>query len=175
MPRVPYTTLSSGELSAGRFFDPIMTGIILSIGFPNWSPKLGQIALLGHWYLTIFIRCGHSAVINKTAQPWQNNETPEQKYYLNIIGYDYYRAVVRVAQVLDMDPAEVTAYGKSPHPVKARALLCFWAHRKLGMTTVEIPKNLNICQSAVSRLSKRGEKFAIERGHDLIGNESIKT
>ena len=103
------------------------------------------------------------------------NESLEQTYYLNSIGYDYNRAVVRVAQVLDMDPAEVTAYGKSPRTVKARALLCFWAHRKLGMTTVEISKKLNVCQSAVSRLSKKGEKFAIEQGHDFIGSESIKT
>ncbi len=103
------------------------------------------------------------------------NETLEQKDYLNSIGYDFNRAVDRVAQVLDMNPADVTAYGKSPNTVKARALLCFWAHRKLGMTTVQISIKLNICQSAVSRLSKRGEKFAIEQGLDLIEIESIKT
>ena len=39
----------------------------------------------------------------------------------------------------------------------------FLAHRKLGMTTIEIGKRLNICQSAVSRSSLRGQK--IERGN----------
>lgn len=96
------------------------------------------------------------------------NETLEKEYDLKTKGYDFNRAVDRVAQVLDMDPNDVTAYGKSPQTVQARALLCFWAHRKLGMTTVEISGKLNLCQSAVSRLSKRGEKMANEQGLDLI-------
>jgi hypothetical protein len=36
----------------------------------------------------------------------------------------------------------VTAFGKSPQTVKALSLLCFWAHRKLGMTTIESGKRL---------------------------------
>ncbi|MGD9369170.1 MAG: hypothetical protein PVH87_25915 [Desulfobacteraceae bacterium] len=71
-----------------------------------------------------------------------------------------------------MDPSDVTAYGKSPQTVQAMALLCFWAHRKLGMTTVEISGKLNLCQSAVSRLSKRGEKMANEQGLDLIDEKA---
>jgi len=76
--------------------------------------------------------------------------------------------VDRVAQVLDIKPDAVTALGKSPQTVKARMLLCFWAHRKLGMTTVEIANKLNLCQSAVSRLSSRGEKFANQNNVVLI-------
>jgi len=63
---------------------------------------------------------------------------------------------------------EVTAFGKSPQTVKARSLLCFWAHRKLGMTTIEIGKKLNLSQSAVSRSSIRGEKIARENRFELI-------
>jgi REP element-mobilizing transposase RayT len=40
------------------------------------------------------------------------NETLEQSSYLKTKGYNFYRVVDRVAQVLDMDPNEVTAYGK---------------------------------------------------------------
>jgi hypothetical protein len=87
---------------------------------------------------------------------------------LKISGYDFNRVVQRVAQLLDMVPDEVTAYGKSPQTVKARALLCFWAQRKLGMTTVEIAGKLRLCQSAVSRLSRKGEGIAMERRLDLI-------
>jgi hypothetical protein len=43
-----------------------------------------------------------------------------------------------------MTPAQVTAFGKSPHTVKARSLLCFWAHRRLGMSTIEIARKLRI-------------------------------
>ena len=103
------------------------------------------------------------------------NEKLEEKYYLKSAGYDFNRVVDRVAQVLDMEPGEVTAYDKSPRTVKARALLCFWAHRKLGMTTVEISGKLKICQPAASRLSRRGEKMAIDQCIDLFEKESIKT
>jgi REP element-mobilizing transposase RayT len=70
------------------------------------------------------------------------DESLEQQYHLKISGYDFNRVVQRVAQLLDMTLDEVTAYGKSPQTVKARALLCFWAQRKLGMTTVEIAGKL---------------------------------
>jgi hypothetical protein len=52
--------------------------------------------------------------------------------------------------------------------VKARSLLCFWAHRKLGMTTIEIGKKLNISQSAVSRSSMRGQQIERENRFELI-------
>ncbi|MEA3232119.1 MAG: transposase, partial [Thermodesulfobacteriota bacterium] len=64
---------------------------------------------------------------------------------------------------------QVTAFGKSPQTVKARSILCFWLHRKLGMTTVEIGKRLSISQSAVSRSSLRGEKIVKENQFELVG------
>jgi len=67
-----------------------------------------------------------------------------------------------------MVPEEVTAFGKSPRIVKAQALLCYWAHRKLGMTATEIAKRLKMGQPAVSRLSKRGELIEKEREVHLI-------
>jgi REP element-mobilizing transposase RayT len=96
------------------------------------------------------------------------DERLEQRFALSIQGYDFQRTVQRVAQVLDITPEEVTAFGKSPRTVQARALLCYWAHRKLGMTTVEIAAKLSICQSAVSRLSMKGEKQANEQKFKLI-------
>ncbi len=99
-------------------------------------------------------------------------EKLEQKYALDAQGYDFDRAVQRVAQVLDMEPNEVTAFGKSPQTVKARALLCFWAHRMLEMTTVEIAARLSLSQSGVSRLSMRGEKLANQNKFELIAGKS---
>ena len=49
-----------------------------------------------------------------------------------------------VAEVLSMDIDQVTAFGKSPQTVKARRFLCSWAHRRLGMATIEIGRRLNI-------------------------------
>ncbi|RLC06227.1 MAG: transposase [Deltaproteobacteria bacterium] len=95
-------------------------------------------------------------------------EELEQKYDLKAKGYDFVRVVQRVAEVMSMELEQVTAFGKSPQTVKARSLLCFWMHRKLGITTVEIGRKLNISQSAVSRSSLRGEKIANEKRFELI-------
>jgi hypothetical protein len=95
-------------------------------------------------------------------------EAYEERYDLKSKGYDFDRAVLRVAEVMEMMPQQVTAFGKSPQTVKARSLLCFWAHRKLGMSTSEIAVRLNIGQPAVSRLSKRGEKIGRENRFELI-------
>jgi len=97
------------------------------------------------------------------------NEAFEETYELKSLGYDFQRVISRVAESMGMDPQEVTASGKSPQTVKARALLCFWAHRKLGMTTTEIARRLNITQPAASRLSKRGEQLEKECRFNLIG------
>jgi predicted transcriptional regulator len=72
-------------------------------------------------------------------------------------------------------PAQVRAFEKSLQTVKARSLLCFLAHRKLGMSTVEVAKKLRISQPAVSRSSKRGEQIENEHRFELIPQKSIKT
>lgn len=95
-------------------------------------------------------------------------EELEQKYDLKARGYDFDRVAQRVAEVMEMEIEQVTAFGKSPQTVKARSLLCFWAHRKLGMTTIEIGRRLNISQSAVSRSSMRGQQIERENRFELI-------
>jgi REP element-mobilizing transposase RayT len=95
-------------------------------------------------------------------------ESFEQKYELKIKGYDIHRVKERVAEVMGIETEDVTASDKSPKTVKARSLLCYWAHRKLGMTTIEIAKLLDMTQSAISRSSRRGEKIASDHGFDLI-------
>jgi putative transposase len=65
---------------------------------------------------TIFIYCSEQAL--KAA-----DKQLEQKYALKAGGNDFDCAVRRVAQVLNIRPDEVTAYGKSPQKVKASALL----------------------------------------------------
>jgi predicted transcriptional regulator len=77
--------------------------------------------------------------------------------------------------VLGLDPDRVTAFGKSPQTVEARALLCFRAHRKLGVSTIEVAKRLKISQPAASRLSKRGEGIEKENRLDLTEDKGLKT
>ena len=89
-------------------------------------------------------------------------------------GYDFDRVVLRVAEVMGMRQDQVTAFGKSPRTVTARSLLCFWAHRKLGMTTVQIAARLRIGQPSVSRSSIRGETIAGENQLILMSDNRIK-
>ena len=95
-------------------------------------------------------------------------EALEQKYKLQAEGYDFGRVAERVAEVLGVRVDQVTALDKSPGTVQARSLLCFWAHRKLGMSTIDIANRLKIGQPAVSRSSKRGEGIEKEGGFRFI-------
>jgi putative transposase len=101
-------------------------------------------------------------------------ETLEEKYDLKVRGYDFDRAVERTAEVMGMTPDQVTAFGKSPQTVNSRSVLCFWAHRKLGMSTVEIANKLKMSQPAVSRSSRRGEKIGRENKFEFIAEKRIK-
>ena len=99
----------------------------------------------------------------------------EEKYDLKARGYDFYRVKERVAEVMEMEIEQVMAFGKSPQTVRARSLLCFWAHRRLGMTTIRIGRRLNIGQSAVSRSSMRGQQIERENRFEFDRLKSIKS
>jgi len=108
-------------------------------------------------------------------RPAAPREPLEEKYDLKARSYDFDRAVSRVAEVLGLAADRVTACGKSPRTVEARALLCFWAWRKLGMSTIKIGRRLKISQPAASRLSKRGERIEKENRFDLVADKGLKT
>jgi hypothetical protein len=101
-------------------------------------------------------------------------EALEERYFLKARGIDFDQVVLKVAQVMELTPDRVTGYGKSPQTVQARSLLCFWAHRKLGMTTTEIAMRLKISQPAASRCSKRGEQIEKENRFELIDRKGMK-
>jgi putative transposase len=97
-----------------------------------------------------------------------SDERFERRYFLEAQGYGFGKVVERVAQLLDMPPKDVLRSGKQAKTVMARSLVCFWANRELGMSTVEISNQLKIGQSAVSRSSLRGEKIAEENKFSLL-------
>jgi putative transposase len=97
-------------------------------------------------------------------------ENLDRKYQLEADGHDFEWLVGRVAMVLELKPEDVLASGKYPQSVRARSLLCFWATRELGMTTVDLAKKLNLAQPTVSQAAKRGQKIARDGGLRLIEN-----
>lgn len=100
------------------------------------------------------------------------DEAFDQRYEIKARGIDFNKVKERVAEIMDITPEDVTAYDKSPQTVQARSLLCFWAHRKRGMSTVQIARLLNMSQPAISRSSRRGEKIARENQFELIINRN---
>ena len=92
----------------------------------------------------------------------------ERKYRLEAEGRDFRWLGGQVARSLGLGPRDVLAQGKYPHTVKARSLLCYWATRELGITTVELSKKLKVSQPTVSQSAKRGERIAHELGLCLI-------
>ncbi len=92
------------------------------------------------------------------------NERMNRCYRLRARGFTFEMLVEKVAQWLEVEPVEVLRAGKQPLRVKARDLLCYFAKREMGMSTVELARILSIGQPAISRSVQRGEKIAGTEG-----------
>ena len=58
--------------------------------------------------------------------------------------------------------------GRYPDTVEVRSVLCYWAERVLGISTLELSKRLGISQPTASQSVKRGEKIVKEKGLKLM-------
>ncbi len=66
------------------------------------------------------------------------NEQLEARYRLAAQGYDFSYALYRVAHLSGLEADQILKPGKQPLRLYARSLLCHWAIRCLGMTTVTV-------------------------------------
>ena len=55
-----------------------------------------------------------------------------------------------------------------PDTVEARSVLCYWAARELGLSTVELSKRLGISQPTASQSVKRGGMIVKEKQLKMI-------
>ena len=92
----------------------------------------------------------------------ESQETLERRTYFQSMGYDFKWLVQRVAEVFDLETKIVLRKGRYPETVTARSVLCYWATRELGISTVELSRHLNISQPTVSQSVQRGEKIVAE-------------
>jgi len=58
--------------------------------------------------------------------------------------YNLEKVIERVSRLLNIEPKEIMKSGKYPQVVVARSLVCYWANRELGMTTIELAKRLKL-------------------------------
>ncbi len=98
----------------------------------------------------------------------EQNERLERRYRIQMLGYDFDKALGRVAQIFELKPQEVSGTVRVHRRVKARSLLCYWAVSELGMVGAEVARRLKMSNSGVSRSVVRGEKIASDMRLELI-------
>jgi len=91
----------------------------------------------------------------------------ERRYHYRAKGFDFQWLVGQVATVLCVEQNIVTRPGRSPDTVEARSVLCYWAARELGISTLALARKLRISQPTASQSVKRGEKIVIEKGLNI--------
>ncbi|MFZ7127885.1 MAG: transposase [Desulfobacterales bacterium] len=152
-------------IEGGRRFDLTGGGLVRSAG--GWTAvktmRKGLERIKGDERIL-----GGGAFVETALRTAQENL--DRKYRLEADGHDFEWLVRQVAMLLEIEPEDVLARGKYPQSVRARSLLCFWATRELGMTTVDLSKKLNLAQPTVSQAARRGQKIAREQGLCLYEN-----
>lgn len=93
------------------------------------------------------------AVLAKAEEKFEYQEHYRQQ------GVTFDSLAKEIASHFDLTPNEIFSAGKQPQRVKARSLLCYWAVRKLGMTTTSVADKIGLTQSAVSRSVERGRQL----------------
>ncbi len=113
---------------------------------------------------------GESDFVTSILQQAEFHRTTRHRYQGAGFGLAQLAAVV--AELLKIEPPQVTAPGKQPERVRARSLYCYWGVRELGYSTTALGRSLGISQPAVSQAVRRGELLAAEEGWKL--NEQVK-
>lgn len=161
--RRQYIEFVNKGISQGRRSDLVGGGLIRSAG--GWSAvnalRRSKVRVKGDERIL-----GDGNFVEKVLSEAQ--ETLEEKYKIKSEGYDFDWLVKRVARVMEISPKDVLAQGKYRQAVKARSLLCFWGVRKLGMSTIELSKKLNLAQPTISQSVMRGEKLAADKRLTLM-------
>jgi len=96
------------------------------------------------------------------------DEKLERTYQYKSKGYNLNSVIEKVSELLEMENIDLLGGGKQSKVVMARSLVCYFANSELGLTTVELSRRLNVCQSAVSRSVIRGKEIADKEGYKLF-------
>ena len=96
------------------------------------------------------------------------NEDLDRKYELKSKGVDLNFIASKVAGLLEMPVDAVYQQGKYKHLVIARSLICYWAVRELGMSTVQLARKFKISDVAVGKSVRRGAGIVEKEGYRLI-------
>jgi putative transposase len=96
------------------------------------------------------------------------DEKMERRYQLKAKGYDLDKALLRVSDLMNMEPSMILRSGKERKRVQARSLFCYWAVRELGIAMSELSRKLGLSMAGISQSVKRGERIAADEGYSFI-------
>jgi len=86
----------------------------------------------------------------------QVEEHLEERYRLQVEGYDLDKLIEQVGELVEMSPEEIMERGKERRKVEARSILCYWATDRLGISQRELANRLKLTQPAVSQVVRVG-------------------
>jgi REP element-mobilizing transposase RayT len=90
-------------------------------------------------------------------------ESMKTRYSLSIQGISIADIIPAVCNIFSIEPHRIIGPSKERTIVKARALVCYWAVRELGMTMTEVARHLKIALSTASSVVNKGEKIARDK------------
>ena len=107
------------------------------------------------------VRIGDERILGKTSfveKALRQDELEiNQKTKLLNAGWEIERLIDYICQEFEVDKKFIMYKGRSNKISHAKALVCYFALRELGISTSKIATRLEISQSAVSQCVKRGE------------------
>jgi putative transposase len=150
-------------MAGGRKPELVGGGLVRSLG--GWT-RVGELREKGNRSKGDERILGDGAFVESILSQCQ--ERMEQKYLYQNRGYDYEWLVGKVAATLRISKEEITSSGRYSRRVEARSVLCYWASRELGMSTITLSKHLGISQPTVSQSIKRGERIVKKKKLRLV-------
>ena len=149
-------------LALGRRPDLTGGGLIRSVG--GWDTLKSLRRMQGHLKGDERI-LGDSDFVQEVLNV--ANENMEKQYQLKAKGYDFDKILEKVGRLFNLKPENLLVPSKQRNRVKARSLICYWAVKKIGISSLYVAAKLGIKQPSVSRAAIRGEKICLEDNFHL--------
>jgi hypothetical protein len=98
----------------------------------------------------------------------QAGQKLDRRYRLKTMGIDFPFVEKEVLTQCGISRDELYSSGRYKKRAAAKALLCFWAVRELGMSQAQLSALLKMTQPGIAVAVARGEKLAKDKGYVLI-------
>ena len=160
--KIKYRLFLEKGIALGKRHDLTGGGLIRSVG--GWDTLKSMRRMQGHLKGDERI-LGDSDFVQEVLNA--ANENMEKQYGLRAKGYDFNKILERVGSLFGLKPENLLIPSKQRDRVKARSLVCYWAVKKSGISSLSVAVKLGIKQPSVSRAAIRGEKIALKGNYSL--------